>query len=74
MLLSTRAYEKGEKKSPAFASLPENTNTAKIKTGNNNRATHFPPLLERERPKLYQSIGTYTNSGVVLLLITIYFM
>lgn len=49
MLLSTCAYEKGGGKSLAFASLPENTNTAKIKTGSNNRATHFPPLLERER-------------------------
>lgn len=34
---------------PAFASFPENTNTAKIKTENNNRATHYPPLPERER-------------------------
>lgn len=33
------------------------------------------PLPEREeRPKLYQFIGTYTNSGVVLPLITIYLM
>lgn len=56
----------------AFAFLPENTNTAKIKTGNNNRATHYPP--SRERPKLCQFFGTYTNSGVVLPLITIYLM
>lgn len=60
MLLSTRAYEKGEKKSPAFASLPENTNTAKIKTGNNNRATHFPPLLERERDQSCTSLLALT--------------
>lgn len=62
------------KNMPAFAFLPENTNTAEIKTGNNNRATHYPPSRERERPKLYQFIGTYTNSGVVLPLITIYLM
>ena len=61
-------------KTPAIATLPENTNTAKIKTGNDNRATHYPPLPEKERPKLYQFIGTYSNSRVVLLLITIYFM
>lgn len=30
--------------------------------------------FQGERPKLCQFIGTYTNSGVVLLLITIYFM
>lgn len=33
---------------PAFAFLPENTNTAEIKTGNNNRATHYPPSRERD--------------------------
>lgn len=72
----TCAYEKGVKKTKktlAFASFPGSTNTAKIKAGN-NRATHYPPPRQRETAKLCQSIGTCANSGVVLLLITIYFM